>query len=306
MIFDYVLKCELHFLIIMMLVVVIRSIIREHDHTSRSYLLCCYTLIFATVLRLAISFLDGSRYMELQYALQSLDCIVWCFLPFTWLVTVMSKLGFYDITQSLSIKLALILPLALTVCLSIISPFYPLIFKFNLFNEPVACQYSFIYYMMLAFYGVTSCLLTFYRMYAFSKAGERRESLFLFIASIVLLVMHHHYTFTGNIFYHVALMIILVFYYMNIHEDKFFTDPLTGLNNRNRFRKYLSQILSSQSAKTNMYLTYIDIDDFKKINDNYGHLTGDLALRTVSESMREIAAQSHSFIARIGDDELAI
>ena len=55
-----------------------------------------------------------------------------------------------------------------------------------------------------------------------------------------------------------------------------------------------------------MYLTYIDIDNFKSINDNHGHLTGDLALRTVAEAMREISVNSKNFLARIGGDEFVI
>ena len=55
-----------------------------------------------------------------------------------------------------------------------------------------------------------------------------------------------------------------------------------------------------------MFLTYIDVDDFKSINDNYGHITGDLALRTVSEAMREVATSRHAFIALLGGDEFAI
>ena len=86
-----------------------------------------------------------------------------------------------------------------------------------------------------------------------------------------------------------------------------FIDALTGLNNRNRFKKYLSTVMMSSSVKrSNMYLTYIDVDEFKKINDNYGHVVGDLALRTVAEAMREVGAQTRSFIARLGGDEFAI
>ena len=55
-----------------------------------------------------------------------------------------------------------------------------------------------------------------------------------------------------------------------------------------------------------MYLTYVDIDDFKQINDENGHIVGDLALRVVAESMLDLSRKYNYFTARLGGDEFAI
>lgn len=81
------------------------------------------------------------------------------------------------------------------------------------------------------------------------------------------------------------------------------TDPLTKLPNRYAFNKYVV----SKLAKKNAFhaLAYIDLDDFKNINDFLGHQTGDDFLINVSQILKEIM-QDSVFIARFGGDEFAI
>lgn len=54
-------------------------------------------------------------------------------------------------------------------------------------------------------------------------------------------------------------------------------DPLTQLNNRNRMEQHLFECVRSQDL--NMYLLVLDVNRFKKINDEHGHTQGDLALK---------------------------
>lgn len=63
-------------------------------------------------------------------------------------------------------------------------------------------------------------------------------------------------------------------------------DRLTGLVNRNYLLEYLQNIYA-QGDMTDYWLAIIDIDDFKKINDTYGHNCGDYVLKTVSEIISE-------------------
>ena len=76
-------------------------------------------------------------------------------------------------------------------------------------------------------------------------------------------------------------------------------DGLTGLLNR----KGLSQVFAAQQGP--LAVLYIDLDDFKPVNDEYGHEVGDLMLveisRRINESVREI-----DFVARLGGDEFAV
>lgn len=83
-------------------------------------------------------------------------------------------------------------------------------------------------------------------------------------------------------------------------------DPLTGLPNRLLFNDRLSQaIIKSDQDKSTLAVGFLDIDDFKNINDTYGHLGGDTVLRMVSKQL-QIHLPTNSTVARIGGDEFAL
>lgn len=80
------------------------------------------------------------------------------------------------------------------------------------------------------------------------------------------------------------------------------TDQLTGLSNRRHFVEELKQRLASEAAISVMIF---DIDDFKNINDTYGHQTGDEVIKSVAHSAADIVPEQH-LIGRIGGEEFAI
>ncbi len=83
-------------------------------------------------------------------------------------------------------------------------------------------------------------------------------------------------------------------------------DPLTGLINRRRFNETLHKSLQIASRyKHQVGLLFLDLDDFKDINDTLGHQTGDSLLQAVAECLKQIMRES-DYIGRIGGDEFAI
>ncbi|WP_237738531.1 sensor domain-containing diguanylate cyclase [Idiomarina xiamenensis] len=83
------------------------------------------------------------------------------------------------------------------------------------------------------------------------------------------------------------------------------TDHLTGLANRRAFVSQLMQELAQlQSVGTAFAVGFIDIDDFKFVNDSYGHQFGDKVLQRVANLLQQHSRGS-DFIARIGGDEFA-
>lgn len=84
------------------------------------------------------------------------------------------------------------------------------------------------------------------------------------------------------------------------------TDALTGLYNHKTFHGYLDKLIE-QSERTDMklQLALIDIDNFKTINDTFGHWVGDLILRRVAEGIRHSLA-ADDFAARYGGEEFAV
>jgi len=83
-------------------------------------------------------------------------------------------------------------------------------------------------------------------------------------------------------------------------------DNLTGLPNRFLFFDRLDQaIKKSRRLKHKFALLFIDLDDFKNVNDSYGHLTGDEVLQKVAEFLANTVRDSDT-VARIAGDEFTI
>jgi diguanylate cyclase (GGDEF)-like protein len=94
--------------------------------------------------------------------------------------------------------------------------------------------------------------------------------------------------------------------YLDICEEAAFTDHLTGLANRRRFERQLER----EGTRTVRYghpftLVMVDIDNFKRLNDNFGHIVGDEAIRRVGKVLRE-GTRGIDLAARIGGDEFGI
>ena len=81
-------------------------------------------------------------------------------------------------------------------------------------------------------------------------------------------------------------------------------DYLTSLANRRYFTNYLNKVIN-QDKKENIGLILIDIDKFKFINDEYGHETGDLALKHLSKTLKNLTRKGN-LVSRLGGDEFVV
>ncbi len=89
-------------------------------------------------------------------------------------------------------------------------------------------------------------------------------------------------------------------------EELTYTDELTGLGNRRHIAKFLSdEFNEAQLSRNPLSLLYIDLDDFKKINDQHGHAAGDLTLRAVAHALRNSTRET-DFAGRVGGDEFVV
>ena len=84
--------------------------------------------------------------------------------------------------------------------------------------------------------------------------------------------------------------------------DKLYKDGMTGLYNNEYIKKVLAKEINSDAIFS---IIMIDIDDFKKINDNYGHLFGDRVITDVAEKLETIVG-NQGYVSRYGGDEFLI
>ena len=94
-------------------------------------------------------------------------------------------------------------------------------------------------------------------------------------------------------------------------DDQITQDRLTNLNNRYALEAYMADKTRSYEGRANnpnkLYLILMDVNDFKLINDRFGHPEGDNALRCLADALRELSLGSRKklFVSRFGGDEFA-
>ena len=89
-----------------------------------------------------------------------------------------------------------------------------------------------------------------------------------------------------------------------LHRSEF--DLLTDIHNRFSLEKHLDTLIEEARQSAGIFgLIYIDLDEFKQVNDLYGHHVGDLYLQEVAERMK-LQLRAHDLLARLGGDEFAV
>ncbi len=107
-------------------------------------------------------------------------------------------------------------------------------------------------------------------------------------------------TFLHSIIFTSLFAILVLASAIYINRKRANTDYLTKLSNRRTLEAYLK----TTKTKKNMSIAYIDLDNFKVINDVYGHHYGDSVLMYVAESLKKLSKNSRAF--RVGGDEFII
>ena len=143
------------------------------------------------------------------------------------------------------------------------------------------------------------------------KDNYARRAEYISIASFVVLpigagiVQACH---TGVSIICLAATVAAVQIFVNLQQARITIDPLTQINNRTKLIQYLDKCVSHQRTGTDRKLTLclIDINDFKNINDRFGHLEGDAALVLLAETLKQVGDHFKGLIARYGGDEFFI
>lgn len=111
-----------------------------------------------------------------------------------------------------------------------------------------------------------------------------------------------HFAFRFVLTVSAILFFVLITTYANRREEAFH-DGLTQVLNKRRFEKYVRTRLKNQKSKDTLLM--IDINDFKIINDKYGHAVGDYVLIVISERLRKLVRKTDK-VGRVGGDEFMV
>lgn len=169
-------------------------------------------------------------------------------------------------------------------------------------------------------YWVQAVLGWFYPLYSVGIAGtrlrretnrsKRMECWFIIIfMSLPLLGSILQTFFYGLPLVWIFAVVSLLVIFMNVQNEQISLDALTGINNRGRLNKFLtSKLFSPLPGGQRLYLLLLDVNHFKDINDQYGHIAGDAVLVRIAELLKTVSLQhgQRDFLVRYGGDEFAV
>ena len=199
-----------------------------------------------------------------------------------------------------------IVPLALVFVLIFTNPITHFIFTITKGNHyergPLSNPLAFV---VMGYLLYTSLWIMYMRRKE-KLASIRREYIILagfvvapFVGAVIQLS-----AFGISLIWPLASISMLILY-INRSQDEISIDALTGLNNRGSLDKYLLERINPESSER-LTLILMDLDKFKTINDELGHDMGDVALREVSEIIRQSFSVGHHFMARYGGDDFVV
>ena len=200
-----------------------------------------------------------------------------------------------------------VLPFLVEIVLLIISLFNGMIFSVSdemnlvqgkLYISMPIC--AFIYFIIIL-------VSSFVEMVKSRSPIARRNCLTIFLLVIFLVT----WVIIDNEFDSLTILPIAIFsvifvLFTTFQQSSINTDALTQMNNRRKAIEYLVTQISNVSEDDPLYLYICDINSFKDINDNFGHLEGDNALIILADAIKSAIAEVNGFAARYGGDEFIL
>lgn len=202
-------------------------------------------------------------------------------------------------------KLAIILAIPLLVCslLVLTTPFSGIIFSVsedNVYARGGVCQV--IPNLLILAYVILGMIKIHFNRH--KEAGYLLFPAMVFIVPVTLGIVVQLFNYGISLTF-LGISIGLTGVYLSTQNESAYIDQLCGVYNRRYYNDYISSF--NNSSRNDVYITgvLIDMDDFKQINDKYGHHTGDKALQLFSSVLRK-HVNNLGFAVRYGGDEFIL
>ena len=225
-----------------------------------------------------------------------------------WFVYVELSQGEQYITTFKNRMIALIPAMTETVIMIAMFIFFP-DFMIDGKND-MSSLYYIIFLSVPALYVSVSAVRSFIRAFRKENYAVRSQYLACAVYPVIITVFGVIQTvwLAAPVFCFGDTIMMLYVYILSLN-DQVSIDELTRLNNRTQLKKYITNESFKQGAdKIVRYVLMIDLNKFKYINDQFGHVEGDRALKRTAEALKS-ACSDHAmktFIARYGGDEFII
>jgi len=195
-----------------------------------------------------------------------------------------------------------IVPLLISTILALLSPWFGFLYTISAENVYMRGDLFHINAVFTYFYPVlTACIIHINRNKI--RKSDYAPLLFFIVPPVfggLFQVLNYGVLLIGP---SITFSLLVAFIYIQSKNMKL--DFLTGLYTRKEFDYFIDFLSKRRNLNKQYGGLMIDIDNFKEINDTYGHNTGDRVLRKVSEILLE-NFRSSDFVSRIGGDEFVI
>ena len=182
----------------------------------------------------------------------------------------------------------------------------------TLINDKLEIRSAFSIYLMVTPVIYLAAVL-FYTLRQARKEEDRvekRKHLFIGMLPVLILLvgMAQELFFPKLPIYCFADSLLMLIFYIQSIDDQVSLDPLTKLNNRGQLRRYVSQKANLEIEGRMTVVVMLDVNDFKLINDTYGHAEGDRALVLIADALRKVVSDGNipAFLCRYGGDEFTV
>lgn len=275
----------------------------KRDMLNQTYLLVCLAVLAELVLEAGSFIIDGrpeKGFMILSY-------LVNIFLLLT--APVLSYFG-YILTRNIvcpnrpmkkNSDILLKIPIVINILAILLSIKYHYVFYIDSLNQYHRGPF-FLGYMIITYFYILLCInLTISRR----KQSSPQNLIPLLIAALLISIGFTIQSFIyGAMVMWGSVAISLVIIYVFLQERMVHLDDLTGAWTRGSFNYYIDNILKQRSRKK-IGIIFCDIDDLKLINDEYGHLEGDHAIKDAIKIIKNELTEN-DIIVRMGGDEFII
>ena len=269
----------------------------------RNYLLWYLGFVLSNMVWVWINFgflkWDGSFFSVI-------NLISICMASYYWFKYVEAKLS-TDFVKMRTFRIVSMVPLVIALGFILTTPITKWVFYYNEKNEYIhGPLYPTMFILAVSYLVFATAHITLQSRKLSSKNQNRSyhiEAAFLVfpVAAGLLDIVAENLPVME-----LALLFGTVLIYTNLLQSQIFTDNVTQLSNRKAVDSYLAEHIMTANEKEPLLFFIGDIDNFKLINDTYGHVEGDKALRLVGMALNKYRENSHNFVARWGGDEFCV
>ena len=278
--------------------------LRVASYSGRFFYLMCILCLTLCILETFSFLLDGAMFpgaREIAVFASAATLMIAVSVSYLWVCFVDFKL-FSDKSRFKNIYLYRAIPAAIIILMSAANLFFDVFFGISSDNIYYRTRLFLFPWLVVYGYMTYGALL--------SCRYRKRADRYIFMPTFLFLLPVYLGSLIQLLFYGIALIWVslamgLTLLYMNLQTEEAYLDPLTRLYNRNYLIHYMNLIVKQSKNRPQIVGIMLDVDNFKHINDSYGHTEGDLVLQAVGKILLR-SARDMGAVVRYGGDEFIL